>query len=158
MFVFGHVGFGRTMIGSLRRTLPIAPFVVGALLPDAIDKPLYYSHVSSFVSCTRTFAHTGLFVLVLGAVAAATRSRAWTAVLLGVVTHVVLDTGMDMFSHEPSSEIIALTWPFLHTHFYSRDYSSPLDQLGQLWNPRIIVTELIGIALIVREYWRRTRS
>ena len=158
MFVFGHVGFGRTMIGSLRRTLPIAPFVVGALLPDAIDKSLYYSHVSSFVSCTRTFAHTGLFVLLLGAVAAATRSRAWTAVLLGVVTHVVLDTGMDMFSHGQSSELIALTWPFLQTHFYSRDFSSPLDQLTQIWKPGIIVTEVIGIALIVREYWTWRKS
>ena len=156
MFVFGHVGFGRTLIGPLRRTLPVVPFVVGALLPDVIDKPLYYSHVSSFVTCTRTFGHTGLFVAALGAVAWATRSPAWLGVTVGAATHPVFDIAMDLLGRPPSSALIALTWPFLQTRFYTRDFASPLDQLRQTWRPDTMITEVIGIALIAYEYWTRT--
>ena len=155
MFVFGHVGFGRTLIGPLRRALPVIPFVVGALLPDVIDKPLYYSHVSGFVTCTRTFAHTGLFVAALGVVAWVTRSPGWLAMTVGAATHPLLDTAMDMFGRPPSSALIALTWPFLHTRFYVRDFASPLDQLRQTWRLDTMITEVIGIVLIAYEYWTR---
>ena len=160
MFVFGHVGFGRTIIGPLRRALPIVPFIVGTLLPDAVDKPLYYSHVSGFVSCTRTFAHTGLFLAALAAAAWVLRSRVWSAIAIGVATHLVLDASMDMLSPFPSSELIALTWPVLHGRFASYDFTSPLDQLGQVWKPQIMLTEAIGLGLLAREYivYQRTRA
>src|SRR5437016_2836540 len=83
MFVFGHIGFGRTMIGSKGRALPAFPLVVGMLLPDIIDKSLYYSQVSTFITCTRTFGHTALFFGTLFGIGVLTRSRGWLALAIG---------------------------------------------------------------------------
>src|SRR5580704_10954240 len=102
MFVFGHIGIGRTLAGPWRRRLPAFPFIVGALLPDLIDKPLYYSRIWEFVSCTRTFGHTGLLLALIGAVAYLTRSRGLAALALGVATHLVLDCVLDVFGDEGS--------------------------------------------------------
>lgn len=145
-------------MGPLRRTLPVGAFAAGALLPDAIDKSLYYAHVSSFISCTRTFGHTGLFLAAVAAAAWFLRSRGWAALAVGVATHGLLDSAMDLFSGAPSSALIALAWPFWLTHFASYDFASPLDQLGQIWKPRIMITEAIGLLWLVREYRIRRRS
>src|SRR5438067_10091840 len=98
MFVFGHIGFGRTMIGSKGRSLPALPLVVGMLLPDLIDKPLFYWHVSSFITCTRTFGHTALFLGSLLGLAVMRRSRVWLALGVGAATHLALDGLLDLFS------------------------------------------------------------
>ena len=158
MFVLGHLGVGRAIIGPLRRALPFVPFAAGALLPDVIDKSLYYAHLSSYVSCTRTFAHTGLFLGVAALTAWGVRSRIWTALAVGIATHLLLDGLMDLFSREPSSAFIALTWPFLHDRFASYDFASPLDQLGQIWRPRIMLAEAVGLAWLAREYSTSRRS
>jgi len=73
MFVFGHIGIGRALIGRWRHTLPLVPLTIGMLLPDIIDKPLYYARVWPFISCTRTFGHTGAFLLLLLLIAYWTR-------------------------------------------------------------------------------------
>jgi len=156
VFVFGHVGIGRAIVGPLRRTLPVVPFIAGALLPDLVDKSLYYAHFSDFISCTRTFGHTGLFLAGIALVAWARGSWTIAAVAVGVATHHALDASMDMLSRLPSSEVIAFTWPFAHRHFASYHFSSPIDQLSQIWKPRIMITEAIGLLLLAREFlkWR----
>lgn len=153
MFVFGHLGIGRAMVRPLRPQLPVFIFLLGALLPDLIDKALYYLHMWSFVSGARTFGHTGLFLAALAAVAAIRRSRVFEALAFGVATHLVLDLALDLYRGGPSTELIALTWPFLHTHFASYDFASPFDQLREVFAPVIIVTEAVGLLLLVREYW-----
>jgi len=158
VFVFGHLGFGRTIARPWHRALPVVPFVAGALLPDAIDKSLYYAHFSSFISCTRTFGHTGLFLGALALTAWLARSRTCAAIAAGVATHVLLDTSMDLLSPFPSSALMAFTWPFRQTYFATYDFQSPLDQLSQIWKPQIIVTEVIGCALLLLEYWRRRKT
>lgn len=161
MFVFGHVGIGRTMLGRARWKIPAVAFVVGALLPDLIDKPLYYAHVARYVSGTRTFAHTGLFLCALVLVALLRRSRIWGALAIGVATHLVLDGFIDLFQPGPSAEWIALTWPFLHRQFALSPFHSPLEQLGELGLPAILLSEVVGALLLVREYRliaRRKRS
>ena len=160
MFVLGHVGIGRAIIGSRGRALPLVPLVFGILLPDVIDKPLYYLHLSPFISCTRTFGHTGLFVLGLVAIALMTRSRAWAAAAAGVATHGVLDALLDMssvLSGGRSSTLVALAWPVFDTHFFSYSFKTPIDQLKQLWNAPVLVCEFIGGLLLWREYSRPRR-
>ena len=151
------MGIGRAFIGARGRALPFVAFAVGALLPDIIDKPLYYAHVSDYVSCTRTFGHTGLFVVALAAIAFATRSRTWAALAVGAATHGLMDIGLDLFSSDRSSAFTALTWPFLGTHFYQRPFRTPVDQLRQLWQAPVLVCEVIGLALLLWEYRRRSR-
>ena len=42
MFVLGHVGIGTRVLGGLRQRLPARWLILGCLLPDLIDKPLFY--------------------------------------------------------------------------------------------------------------------
>lgn len=158
MFVLGHVGIGRAIIGSRGRALPLVALLVGMMLPDVIDKPLYYLHLSPFISCTRTFGHTGIFLLALVAVAVMMRSRVWAAVAVGVATHGVLDAVLDMpsvFNGGRSSTLIALAWPVFDTHFFSYPFKTPIDQLKALWNAPVLICELIGGLLLSREYRAR---
>jgi hypothetical protein len=167
MFVLGHVGFGRAIIGSRGRALPLVPLVVGIMLPDIIDKPLYYLHLSPFISCTRTFGHTGLFLLLLVTIAliqhrrspgpsgAGTRARVWIALAAGAATHGVMDGFLDMFSSGRSSTLIAFAWPFLDTHFFSYPFKTPLDQLWQILKAPVLICEFIGGLLLWREYRAR---
>ena len=152
MFVLGHIGIGRTLLGPSRWKIPAAAFVAGALLPDIVDKSLYYSHLTRYATSTRTFGHTGLFLCAIAAIVALRRSRAWGAVAIGVATHLALDGLVDLFTPEPSSAWIALTWPFLHARFAAAYFRTPLDQLGELATPAILISEIAGGLLLVRDY------
>lgn len=145
------------MLGRARWRIPAVAFVVGALLPDLIDKPLYYSRLWGFVSGTRTFGHTGLLGCVLLAIAVSTGSRSWWGVAVGDATHLILDLFLDLFSKEPSSTWIAVTWPFLHTHFASVPVRSPLQQLNEIRIPAVLISEIIGGLLLLRDYRLRKR-
>src|SRR3954466_140383 len=103
MFVFGHVGVGRALLSRWKARLPVIPLAVGMLLPDLIDKPLYYSRLWSFVTCTRTFGHTGLLLLALTGFAAALRSRTLAALSAGMATHLLLDCAFDFPPFGPNS-------------------------------------------------------
>ena len=157
MFVLGHVGIGRRLVGSRGRRLPTVPLVVGMVLPDLIDKPLYYWHFSEFISCTRTFGHTGLLLALVCAVAASRKSAAWLAVGLGMSTHLLLDWTLDViFSKDISAEAIAFAWPFWYTHFLTYDVT-PLEHLGFIFRGPILTGEIVGLSLLVWEYVRRRR-
>ena len=75
MFVFGHIGIGRALVRPWQARLPAVPLILGMLLPDIIDKPLYYSRIWPFIARFRTFGHTGLLLLVLLGAASARQSR-----------------------------------------------------------------------------------
>ncbi len=82
MFVLGHLGIGKRLAAHPYRRFSRVDkraFFVGALLPDLIDKPLYYGWSwltgkhgaeAGLISGTHLFGHTGLFLLALA------RSRA----------------------------------------------------------------------------------
>ena len=69
MFVLGHLGIGSRLLFSLRTRLPAGWLYLGCLLPDLIDKPLFYVPLLvmhqqlPLITGTRTFGHTGLFLL-----------------------------------------------------------------------------------------------
>src|SRR5687767_3274929 len=99
MFVFGHLGIGKTIADpTLRRySLPLAPLFIGSLLPDLIDKPLYYGLVAltgkrgaelELIHGTRTFGHTALLLLLI----LMWKRPVVRALALGVLTHIALDT------------------------------------------------------------------
>jgi hypothetical protein len=157
VFLFGHIGIGRRLAQPWRRHLPAIALVIGTLLPDLIDKPLYYAHLSSFVSCTRTFGHTGLFLLALIVAALISRSRTCGALAAGVATHLLLDNLMSGFSLEPQdSAWLAFTWPFLHHTFASRVFPTIASHMQSLLVTPVIVGELVGLLLIgleLRTWW-----
>src|SRR4051812_48147673 len=106
MFVFGHLGIGSKMISPWTKNLSRPMVLLGTLLPDLIDKPLYYLKVLFFgiesttlplISGSRTFAHTALFLIALSIVGIVRRSRTLAAICLGVGTHFILDGWSDHF-------------------------------------------------------------
>jgi hypothetical protein len=152
MFVLGHVGIGRLIVGRRGRALPVVPFLLGAILPDLIDKPLYYAHMWDYITCTRTFGHTGLLLAALALVAYAKRSPSWTAVALAMSTHFVFDGVLDLQSSSTSTTWIAFSWPFVYGRFATFDIPSPLQHLMMIKRLDIIVTETIGAILLWREF------
>jgi len=154
MFVFGHIGIGRKLGSPWSRDLPRVPLVVGMLLPDLIDKPLYYVRLWDYVSCTRTFGHTGLLLLLLLLSGYLARSRALLALGLGDTTHVLLDWAFDGFGHEfGSSTWMAITWPLYGD--FARSFISLPDHVVSLVVPPVVLAEVIGLALIGWDYARR---
>src|SRR6476619_2655831 len=112
MFVMGHVGIGRALVRRWRAHLPLVPLSIGMLLPDLIDKPLYYSRLWPYITATRTFGHTGVLLLVLAGAGVLLESRVLKALAVGVATHLLLDTIGDMPEGlRTSSTLLAVTWP-----------------------------------------------
>jgi membrane-bound metal-dependent hydrolase YbcI (DUF457 family) len=169
MFVLGHLGIGLELARPFRRKLPVKPLLVGTLLPDLIDKPLYYGmswatgrrgYDVGLISGTRTFGHTILFTAGVAAYAAARRSKAAAAVALGCATHLVLDAVSDAFVRRADFSARVFAWPFLGWRFPGYTYGGLGEHLGEFRQPFFLYAELIG-ALILFVEWhgsRRRRS
>jgi hypothetical protein len=157
MLVFGHLGFGHQLAAPWNRRLPAWPLAIGMLLPDLIDKPLHYAGFSDFISCTRTFGHTGLLCLAMFGMAYALRERTLAALGLGMATHFVLDFVMDWLSADgPSSTLIAVAWPLKGIHFAVYDQPTLSRYLGSMLTAPVLITEALGLGLLAWEL-RRTR-
>jgi hypothetical protein len=159
MFVFGHIGIGRAIATPFRRGLPAVPFIIGTLLPDLIDKPLYYARVWDYVSCTRTFGHSGVLLAAILAAAWLFRSRPLAALGLGVATHLFLD-GLPSLLHHDADDAswIAFTWPFVQAQFSTRAFPSIASHVESLWSSWIVTSEAIGLLLIGMDLRRRRRN
>ncbi|MEO7189524.1 MAG: metal-dependent hydrolase [Vicinamibacterales bacterium] len=155
MFIFGHLGVGRKLAQPWSRSLPTIPLLLGMLLPDIIDKPLYYAEVADIFSCTRTFGHTLALALVFLLVGLGSGKRAFTAIALGMTTHVVLDClvegpGKDLWS----SSWIAAWWPFFGWKF-SRVHFTVSEHVGRLIVWPTLIGEAVGLALLGWDFRRR---
>jgi hypothetical protein len=160
MFVLGHVGIGKKLAARVYPDFSRAEkraFFVGVLLPDLIDKPLYYvpawltgkrGAAAGIVSGTHSFAHTGLFLV---AAALVTRARPLRALAIGVGTHLVLDiVGLTM-------NRATLLWPLFGWHFPTYPFRNLTEHLGTILRPVTLAGEAIGAALLCRDYWKSRR-
>lgn len=149
------------MLGPLRRRLPARPLILGCLLPDLIDKPLYYLLPRNpLILGSRTFGHTGLFLLALLLLALLAR-RPWTwALFAGVGTHLLLDIGGELFTGaDPESSIWrAIFWPALGA-FPLAYFDTLLEHLRltaqSAW---VWAGELVGGAILLRAWLERRRA
>ena len=160
MFVFGHLGIGKLLAKPWRKGLPLAPLLLGTLLPDLIDKPLYYfpSWITGkrgielgLISGTRSFGHTALFALALLTITFIRRSRTWAAITLGVATHLLLDGIGDQIGGRP--DMSPLLWPFTGWAFPIYPHSGFTQHLGTVFAPYIFFGEILGAALLLQEFW-----
>ena len=153
MFVFGHLGFGHQLASPWRRRLPAVPLALGMLLPDIIDKPLYYARFSDVISCTRTFGHSGVLWIALLLIGWAIGRRWPIALALGMITHIILDFTLDLFSlGDPRVTWLALTWPLHGTQFATVYIPSLAEHTIRLLNVWMIAAELAGLGLVIRDY------
>jgi hypothetical protein len=167
LFVLGHLAIGSRMLGGLRARLPARALYLGCFLPDMIDKPLFYGvllargRAGELISGTRTFGHTGLFLLAVCAAAALWRSRALWAIAAGIATHLFLDNLGDYIGFGPPplerSSLLALLFPALGVRFPVVRFDSLVDHLlANAHSAYVIAGELIGGAILLRA-WRLRR-
>jgi hypothetical protein len=163
LFALGHLGLGKRLAARPFRRFSAVErraFFVGALLPDLIDKPLYYipawltgrhGAAAGILSGTHLFAHTGLFLLVVAVTGAVTRSRPLEALAIGVATHFDLDfVGLSM-------NLATLLWPLLGWHFPTYPFRSLGEHLGTIFNPITFIGEALGAAILWWDYRKAGR-
>jgi hypothetical protein len=163
VFALGHLGIGKKLAARpYRRFSPVEKraFFLGTLLPDLIDKPLFYipfwlthrrGEAAGLLSGTHLFAHTGLFLLVLVIAARLTRSLPTRALAIGVSTHFALDiVGCSM-------GLRTLLWPLLGWHFPAYPFRNLGQHLSTILNPITLAGELLGAAILLWD-WRRAQE
>jgi hypothetical protein len=167
LFVLGHVGIGTRMLFGLRERLPPRWLVLGCLLPDLIDKPLFYGllwargHPDTLISGSRSVAHSGVFALALLALAFALRRPAVWAVFAGVATHLALDIGGELVvtPAADSSIWIAIFFPAFGWRFPKAPFHSIFEHLRlTAENIYVIAGEIVGGAILLRAWRLRRKS
>lgn len=156
MFVLGHVGLTIglliVVVLALQRITAIKDpswlfkidlrvVAVLAMLPDLLDK--FFGHVllSEDLNNGRIFAHSLLFLLVAG-VMFGIGLRAWSWVYtLPLLAHQMFDRMWE----GPHTWL----WPLLGLAFEKKDYDPLSLWLHELTDPYVIVTEALGLAVIV---------
>ena len=180
MFVLGLLGIGTRLAARLPGVLQAPGFLaLGTLLPDLIDKPLYYAltlraglHGAELglVSGTRTFGHTAQLGLTLFAMLNLRGQRlAGRALLAGLATHWLLDYG-----GEPAGALLlrlglvaplppelgpgpgtlsAILFLALGPHFPIAPFKSAAAHFATLRNLYTVTGELLGGFLLWHSYW-----
>jgi hypothetical protein len=163
VFALGHLGIGKKIAARPYRRFSAVEkraFFLGTLLPDLIDKPLFYipfwfthrrGDAAGILSGTHLFAHTGLFLLALAIVARLTRSLPTRALAIGVSTHFALDVvGCSMGAG-------TLFWPLFGWHFPAYPFRNLGQHLSTILNPITLTGELLGAAILLWD-WRRSQG
>jgi hypothetical protein len=173
MFFFGHLGIGSKMAYPWRDKLPRAALLVGTVLPDLIDKPLYYGVAAvvgreaasqSLISGTRTFGHTLLLLIIILLAAYLRHSRLLAALAVGITTHHLIDIigdelqlRLDLLTPGPGPDgFHALLWPFLGWGFPTST-STMVGHGSQIINPWVLTGEVVGLCILLWDYRRRWR-
>lgn len=165
MFWLGHAGFGLEGAKLVDSDPPLKPLLLGTLLPDFLDKPLYYGlswatgkHGAALgiVAGTRSFGHTVLLTATLWAVGSARKSRALSALALGMATHLALDMFTDLCVRRAAFSMQAFAWPLLGWQFPIYPFYGWHDHVATVRNPFMIVTESLGALILAYEWWKGT--
>lgn len=161
MLVMAHIGIGTWLARPWRRKLPWRPLAIGTLLPDLLDKPIYYGQVLltgkhgaelGLFSGTRTFGHSLFFLVILLLGARLAGSRVFLALAAGVATHLILDNYLEPFSvFSIYSSRIALFFPAYGLVFPVAKHPGLGEHLLSHLRLSDIMGECAGLLLLARE-------
>jgi hypothetical protein len=167
MFLLGHLGIGKKLADPWIRALPIAPFLAGTLLPDLIDKPLYYTLALvtgkrgaelGLISGTRTIGHTAILLAAITALAIARKSPALKALAIGMLTHFILDAASGfLLDLDDDSAIVAFLWP-LKGPFPAYPFKSGGEHMSSILRLPLLASELLGALLLIYDFAARARG
>ncbi len=163
MFIFGHLGIGSKLVHPFSRGLSDKAVLLGTILPDLIDKPLYYGFSFftrkqgaelGMISGTRTLGHTALFLVLLTSSAYIKKSRFLAALSLGVASHLLLDSSADYFLNKFYNYPIqsGLFWPLNHAKFPIIHYNGIQEHLSTWLNPVILIGEIMGLGFLLTSF------
>ena len=167
MFVLGHVGIGTRLFPGLRHRVPARWLIAGCLLPDLIDKPLFYGllwargHADPLIAGSRSIGHSGLFLVALLALALLSRRPAAKALCAGVATHLLLDIGGELVTGASADTSIwlAIFFPLLGWRFPKARFGSLLEHLQlSAENFYVILGEIVGGAILLTAWWKRRKA
>ena len=136
---------------SLASQVDIRLLLIGALLPDIIDKPLGLLFFRDTLSNGRIISHTLLFLILLtvaGLYLQFRHSKIWLLILsFGTLMHLILD----QMWQTPKT----LLWPLFGFAFEREDIIDWLPNTLQalLTKPEVYVPELVGGAIIIWFIW-----
>jgi membrane-bound metal-dependent hydrolase YbcI (DUF457 family) len=138
---------------------------VGCLLPDLVDKPIWALERAlgadwANVWIARLFGHTAFFAVLVLVASRIWKTRALTALLYGIPTHLMLDIISDWGVKGGWGEWKSwLFWPFEIPRLgLLMAAVSPLRAIGyELRVPVNLYAELIGAALLLWD-WSRLRA
>lgn len=162
MLPLAHLGIGLKLAQPFSRGLGKSWILAGAILPDVLDKSLYYggtvlgyaTGAGHLIAGTRTFGHWALTTLVPAVGAVVFRSRAAAAFALGLATHLLLDSFL-----YPTPE--AVLWPLLGP-FPSPPFISWREHLNAYSSFLPLALEGLGVIFLIDEWGlkrlRRRRS
>jgi hypothetical protein len=156
MFPLAHLGIGSAITRLCPVKLPFRWVLVGTVLPDLIDKPIFFVLSRGFPEAgweagKRDFAHTLVFLSLLAAFSRARKSPALWAITAGTATHLVLDviSKSTAGSSTALGSLRVLFWPLA-------GWSFPTLSHGmhgiEIWS-----FELIGFGLLVLQFSRRAK-
>ena len=167
MLILGHLGIGKALVSPLTRRLQRRWVYLGTLLPDLIDKPLYYTLSWAtgkhglelgLISGTRTFGHTALFAIAITVGALVRKSKVLAALSLGIASHLLLDSVADHLwdagGATPSD--ISLFWPLKGIQMPIAQFTNILDHVRNKQQPTYLLAELLGAILLINDYYRRS--
>lgn len=124
------------------RNIDYRMVIIGSMLPDIIDKPLFLIFGNNGFVDGRGFTHSLLFQLVLMTGGLLLR-KSWLLLLaFAGLMHLALDS----IWHLP----VTLFWPFLGW-FTPRDSAGWLSNIWEnlISNPEVYVPEIIGLLIVV---------
>jgi inner membrane protein len=136
---------------TLGKSIDIRLLLIGALLPDIIDKPLGHLFFSESLSNGRIFSHTLLFLIIVtlaGLYLYRRRAKLWLLVLaFGTLIHLILD----QMWQTPQT----LLWPLFGFTFPKEDITNWLpDSLhALLTDPSVYLPELLGAVILIWFAW-----
>ena len=168
MFFFGHLGIGSKLASPLtsKKGLPKAAVLIGTVLPDLIDKPLYYvlSYATGkhgtelgLICGSRTFGHTAILTIFVSIAALIRKSRWIAGLALGMATHLLLDNlriGEHGLPEASINSLHALLWPALGYQFPAYVYKGLTNHLEQVQIPVVFWTEILGLMLLAWDFWK----
>ncbi|MGK5082694.1 metal-dependent hydrolase [Bdellovibrionota bacterium FG-1] len=172
MLPLGHMGVGSWLVTPATRHLRQSWVIFGAILPDLIDKPLYYGLSWSrglsgtdlgLISCTRTFGHSGIVLLLVIAAGIFRQSTVLKAISWGLASHLALDVLADGLAMcigpiterpQESSALIALAFPFYQARFSAAPFVDIGEHARASLNPISLISEVLGAGLLLRAYRR----
>ena len=159
MFVMGHIGCTlgivviiAMMVPELKDRIDMRFVLVGALLPDLIDKPIGHIIFASSIGYGRIFGHTLLFVLILLAIGLFLRDRrqdAAVCISFAAFLHLIEDRMWEipevlfypMYGFDfPSGTITYEHWYDYFTTMLVNAYTPSLSC--------VFVSEMVGICVV----------
>jgi len=129
MYFFGHIG--PTLLLGFMLFLPMVFLLIGSVLPDIVDKPLF---LLGLTPSGRYIAHTLLFVVIsfLAALITTRKILAGLGLAFGVMMHLLGD----------ATNFVPWLYPFV-------DYTFPVYEGNWTLIPAFLMLEVVGFVILL---------